>query len=394
MIVREVFDLAVTEGEIGIEIEAEGVGLARIRVPRGWRLEGDGSLRDNGVEYVLRQPVRRERVFPKCKDLLRAIEQEGAEVEYTGRAGVHVHVNVQELTMTQTYNFICAYMIFEDILLDFCGDDRVGNLFCLRVRDAEALVDKLREALQEDNFMLFNDNEYRYAGINITALGKYGSLEFRAMRSTVDPDVIDQWVKILCALKDWAIRFDNPVQIIEALSMVGPAALFREVFGPDSALKYDEGAMYDGVRQAQYVAYTPYPWSSTLKEQFFEIQNDPLIEYWHEYRAYQRVRDEWERVGEDVVDFTIVRNLMQLYKMFQEKEFVELDRRALRDAARDMEEGNDPEDVHVPLNRHPGWVRLDRGHEEIQEIADRIREELRDEPIGDEDDDDEEDDEF
>lgn len=277
MKVIEYFHNKPQRGEVGIEIELEGRGIGRIEVP-GWRGERDGSLRGDSVELVLPKPISRKTVLATVARIPKAIEAAGAEVIDTGRAGVHIHVNVQELTLTQVFNFVCAYMIFEDTLIDFCGEHRVGNLFCLRVRDADKLLQDIRKILLSGDYEMFEVNNIRYASMNLCAIPTYGSLEFRAMRSTIDPDLINNWAMMLLAIKDWSMTFDDPRDIVMAFSQEGPEQVFKSVFGElRGLLKFDPENLYEGVRNAQYVAFSLDDWNLSLYDKLSDLAQRDLV---------------------------------------------------------------------------------------------------------------------
>lgn len=259
MSVTSLFQLSgnkLTKGEVGIEIEVEGERLPE-SIP-GWRRENDGSLRGESAEYVLKNPIAHKDVASYLAQITTAYTKYKSVITDSQRAGVHVHINVQTFTMREVYNFICLYIIFEDMLVKFCGDRRQGNLFCLRARDAEALIDWLRSAAEERSFRGLGTDHLRYASVNVKALSNYGSLEFRAMRSTSDMSVIETWVNILVAVREAAITFTSPKEIIEQFSVLGPEGLFHRVLGPFKPLllyKNYDGDMWDNARCVQDIAY-------------------------------------------------------------------------------------------------------------------------------------------
>ena len=277
MNIQEYFGSKKQDGEVGLEIELEGPRVSRIESV-GWRLEHDGSLRDEAVELVLRKPCKRADVHKYLNNVVSAVRAADAEVLDTGRAGVHVHVNVQDLEFHQLFNFICAYLILEDILIQFCGKYRVGNLFCLRARDAEALIDTLRETAREKDLNLTAGDQLRYAALNVSALKKYGSLEFRAMRSTVDPVVLQTWVDSLLAIKDWSMQFNDPQELVMQFSQVGPERIFQDTICKFGVFTYDENGMFDGVRQAQYLAFALKDWKVDTYQDFLDFYEDLEIE--------------------------------------------------------------------------------------------------------------------
>ena len=244
-------------GEVGLEIEVEGADLPQTIT--GWRSEVDASLRGESLEYVLREPVSREQVPICLKKITKAYARCGSRIANSYRCSTHVHINVQELTMKEVYSFILLYAMFEPFLVKYCGEHREGNLFCLRIGDAEGIVPALRLAATTGEFNQLGSPLLRYGALNVTALAKYGSLEFRAMRGTEDMAAIGTWVKLLLALKDAAVAYKNPVTIIEDISGRGARGLAYHVFGgllKEVPLPEEwEDTLFNSMRDLQDIAY-------------------------------------------------------------------------------------------------------------------------------------------
>jgi len=255
MKIAEVFNLRAAKGEVGVEVEMEGVNLPDALDRKHWSVELDGSLRGESYEYVFNGPADKQLAFKRLDYLRKVLDERKSGVADTGRAGVHVHVNVQDLTPKQVACFICMYYIFENTLLKFCGEDRVGNLFCLRTCDAEGALPVIIGAFNHPHLRGFGTDDIRYAALNLNSLPKYGSVEFRAMKSTGDMEVIKKWIEMLLNIKEYSLSFDKPTDVVEGMSLLSPLAMFREVFGEDTPLEYDEDDMYEGVRYAQDLAY-------------------------------------------------------------------------------------------------------------------------------------------
>jgi len=216
----------------GIEIEVEGRNLPVGVV--GWKQTMDGSLRgDENVEYVLRTVSSLENVKKYLDNLKKAYDENNSVIDETIRAGVHVHLNVTDLNVRQMFNFITVYYIFEDFLCQFCGPERSGNHFCLRVSDAMAPIFSLKYALERKNFTVLSNDNLRYAALNFTSLFRHGSLEFRAMRSTADLDEVYKWVCILNELFETTTKnyHESPSEIPRMFSGDG-AELFVNTFLP------------------------------------------------------------------------------------------------------------------------------------------------------------------
>ena len=242
----------------GIEIETEGKRLPEINTPV-WKSEADNSLRGESFEYVLRRPIP----FGKEREALAELKEAWTEarsiIKDSPNAGVHVHINCSDLTVTQLYNYISLYLVVEELLIAKCGPDRVGNLFCLRASDAEYLIDMLVESVRNQDLRLLHTDDLRYASINVKALGDYGSLEFRAWRADGDLEAVEWWCKLLHHLKNLARKIDNPAQVVVDVSMMGSEAFCAHILGPFAKdVPWDnsfERALTDSVRRVQQYAF-------------------------------------------------------------------------------------------------------------------------------------------
>jgi hypothetical protein len=258
MNVREHMHLNKTEGEVGIEIEVEGHNL-ELSDRTYWREEQDGSLRGVNVEYVLRKPLPRDQVLTSLRSLKANWIKNKSKTDDTERAGVHVHVNAQELNIEELGTFICLYYCFETLLMRFCGESREGNLFCLRIKDAEGPIHALDSCLELENLMHLHTDQVRYSSLNLKALRQYGSLEFRGMRSTSVLKDIYTWVRILLRIKDAAIRLQKPSRIAGRMSEDGVLHFMKEIFGDltGELIKTDgyEREVYEDMRRVQSLIF-------------------------------------------------------------------------------------------------------------------------------------------
>lgn len=245
-----------TDREIGIEIEMEGTNL-HINCP-GWLEAHDGSLRGESAEYVLRRPIKQKDVDKYLDRLTKALKDNGAVLIPSDRCGVHIHINCQQMTQEEVFKYALLYFVVEDLLTKWCGETREGNLFCLRAKDAEALVMFLTEAIQRDNIALLTGKDIRYAAINFTSLAKYGSLEFRALETPKDFSVIKKWIELLINIRDASKHYKELHQIIEDISLKGPRGFLKAIFKDNAELLYCprmEKTMIDSARRIQDAAY-------------------------------------------------------------------------------------------------------------------------------------------
>lgn len=221
------------QGEIGLEIEAEGKNLFTQPI-QWWQAVADGSLRSTEghppIEYVLRQPIDRRDVKPALEYLVHQLRKSKSELMMSHRTSVHVHVNIQQMKMLDIMKFMSLYYVFENLLLEWSGPDRKGNMFCLRAADASYQIELLTEALKTGSWAKVMSQDYRYASMNTASMGNHGSLEFRSMMGTVDLEAIQDWVSILTALKDAAIEFKSPESIGRMVNNLGGKNFLVKVF--------------------------------------------------------------------------------------------------------------------------------------------------------------------
>lgn len=260
--IRDVFGLGKTVGEVGLELEMEGRGFIRGNVGKHWGFHQDGSLRgEENAEYVLHNPIPRAVVPSALHELMSELKKTGTRIRKDSpNTSVHVHLNVQEWSVKKVYNLICLWHIFEMTLTKWCGEDRVGNLFCLRGADAEASLMRLASAVRYSRYATLADQDgLRYTALNYTALGKFGSLEFRCLGGVYDEDTVNLWVRILLALKDYAERFVTPSDIVVEMSRLGHDAFLHEALPGDLwravSTKDVIPEMQSGMRLIQSVAY-------------------------------------------------------------------------------------------------------------------------------------------
>lgn len=249
------------KGEVGIEIEIEGGGYPEDPI-QNWVPHPDGSLRNGGTEYVIRQPVLRDNVRAALDTLAEGLRN--APKVFSYRTSVHVHINVQDMSIRQWCAYLVLFAIFEELLVNVVGPERAGNKFCLRFKDADASLRAVASGVTEQNLPIQLQGDLKYASCNIRATLTHGTLEFRAMRGNLDPAFITDWVNVLMALKDHAKDVRDPTVFVGELSMLG-AREFALKYLPrdnsitravlDNPIERLTDSMYEGVRLGQDVAF-------------------------------------------------------------------------------------------------------------------------------------------
>lgn len=218
--IREIFYRDKVAGQFGLEVEVEGDGLLFLEYSDKcpWKTVRDGSLRGeyphHSCEYVLHRPIPYGKVSSALQVLKRCLDS-ADNVNFSFRTSIHVHYNVQEFTPVQVMNLIYTYTLIEGAMMNFCGKGRLNNRFCLRVRDAEGIIPILQEAFSSElgSFKELNEELARYSALNVCAIKKYGSIEFRGMEGTSDIKRLMTWITAIANLGEFAKEQKSPSTI-------------------------------------------------------------------------------------------------------------------------------------------------------------------------------------
>ncbi len=256
-------------GLIGIEIECEGQNLVPID-DEFWKTEDDGSLRgsfpEERSEYVLKKPIPHSKVGMALDNLIEA--EKKAKLNFSFRTSVHIHVNCGDLEANQVSSFAYSYLLFERILMRYCGEERNANRFCLRLRDAEQQLDAIEMFINRgfDALYHFHGDRMRYASMNLASLAKYGSIEFRGMRGTMDKHVLTTWVDSLVALRKFSLKFANPMEMYRHVASVPFHKLFEDVFGNTGKELQYNGMERDFLEGVSLSIEIPFGWRRAEKQ--------------------------------------------------------------------------------------------------------------------------------
>lgn len=255
----------------GIELECEGKKVdwdgSSPELLNDWVPHNDGSLRAHHgscQEWVFNGPVKYDASVKRVKALFDFFKKRGSKLVVSNRTSTHVHFNMGDKNAYQLVNLFILFTILEGILDNYCGEDRAGNLFCLSSRHAQRQIDWIEDSCFKDfHFGNLREN-FRYCSMNIAAINKFGTVEFRAMRGLDNEQDVLDWLSILDDLCQYGCyKMKNPVTVLEEISVKGPLMFLKSVFKFGNFMKLaqgvDEGAiadsMYQGLRLVQMLAY-------------------------------------------------------------------------------------------------------------------------------------------
>lgn len=295
-------------GQVGLEIEVEGNCFPKPNeydgddmggelIPPQWKYTHDGSLRgDDNAEYVINGIINFNEVPEALTSLWEMFNEFGSVLDESNRTSVHVHLNAQSWHLNRLASFLGLYFSVEEILTQWCGDHRAGNLFCLRAKDAPAIINRVRKFLKTGDFSVFDDGVH-YSGVNLGALTKFGSVEIRCMRGATKPEPVLTWVSVLERIYNLSGEFTDPRLVVAEFSGNGPFAYLNFVLGDNTEQIVNEcgldneqivASLMEGIRFAQNVCYcrdwSRFDTSKTLSDPFgrtpkqlIESMNSPPV---------------------------------------------------------------------------------------------------------------------
>lgn len=204
---------------IGVEMELEGDVDRDMRNDRTALREAaanfvsvkeDGSLRNGGVELVFDGPQRGTSAITALDHMFRIKENYGLLGSF--RTSTHVHVNYADIDDTADVlgRSVAIFLLIEKAAAATCGEAREYNTFCvpsymMRPQDEETLLavagmDGGTSAERADFLMRRISSLHRYAAMNLAALYRFGTIEYRLL-GTASRDVTYNWVNLLLEIK-------------------------------------------------------------------------------------------------------------------------------------------------------------------------------------------------
>jgi hypothetical protein len=253
-----------------LEHEYEGVkepALPRQTCADFWTHHEEGSLKDYGAEYVFATPLFGVDAYNAIEWLVAYAKDSGWKC--TKRTGIHVHLDVRDLTVPQLAGLCILYAAVEPILYTWVGDGRDSSHFCIPLYRADAALTGacsiIRSAFQDDradghNALELAGEFQRYAGFNLQALHKFGSIEFRQLQTTHDFNRIVDWVNIVMSLKAAAFKLpQSDGAVVRMIQRMGAKELLRYVYPEQLAeklytVKSEEEFVIRGLPSARDIA--------------------------------------------------------------------------------------------------------------------------------------------
>lgn len=276
----QILGLKKLKHHVGIEIEVE-YDKPKTFISPVWLEKSDGSLRHNGYEYITRGPMNIVDVPKALKEVTDFISNSRCVVLNSPRTSVHVHSNILNKTFLQTMNQVVISWMLENAMIKFCNPrQREGNLFCLRITDAENIVRSLQSVLDShcepssmgrSTLRTMKGMNIRYAATNVRSISELGTIEYRGMAgNTYDYNTILRWVKAINTINENSDKFFSPEDVMNYYYLNGAYAFLNKCLGDSASIITESSMNYEELIKAQEGLVMPfayrYDWENLSKK--------------------------------------------------------------------------------------------------------------------------------
>lgn len=214
---------------MGLEVEIEGYDILQSYLG-DWNIVRDGSLREEGAEFVLSSPLCGERLLTAISVLSEHLGERGYNTSH--RCSVHCHIDFTKNTLEDVRKFFFLYALLEPSLYTVSDKERYSNIYCPGLSHATMQVVNAAGLLR-NNAMLSQVGRYwnKYTGINLASLSRFGTIEIRTHSGTGEGDDLVRWVRILNFIKHAAVVMKEG----DILAIRSPEELVANIFPPSLA---------------------------------------------------------------------------------------------------------------------------------------------------------------
>ena len=226
-------ELVLPKNFMGVEVELENINPSRNgSLPPSWRTVGDGSLRGDGMEFVLREPMFGQDLVEALQGLYEHLGKKQKNFRISERTGIHLHMDMRECSMEEVRKFLLVYTVMERLLFKYSGITREQSIFCIPIHKSEYYLDMYHMLGQRGSTVhSFLQRYHRYASLNLNALLRFGSVEFRHMPTSSDVGEIIRWINVVQSIKKFTSSTSlTGLSLLARIEKYDPVALIEEVF--------------------------------------------------------------------------------------------------------------------------------------------------------------------
>jgi hypothetical protein len=224
--------------EVGLEVEVENHILTH-HPTAAWMSKGDGSLRNNGIEWITR-PIAAQWAPHALNDLLGSALSK--DCCFSPRTSIHVHLNMQSFDVSHVTDAVLLYTVFEPLFYKFTGRGRIKNIYCVPLMDTQLIT-----AMNSQQLARSIELWSKYTGLNIMPIRELGTIEARHMHGTFDHRKVVIWIRLWIKLLEYVRKTGTAVirrLLLELHQYSDYQQLMLDIWGQTDSmyLKYESWA--------------------------------------------------------------------------------------------------------------------------------------------------------
>ena len=207
-----------------------------------FRCEKDGSLRNNGFEYISAVGKDRKALVEDFEFLHKNITFYAKEDPFSARTSTHVHVNVCTLEMEQVRNLVLLYALFEEFFFAMVKPVRRDNIHCV------PLTETYLPNHYNKSAAALLPHWHKYTALNMKRVTDLGTLEFRHLHGTGDSKEVETWLHVLENLWKLCQRVDINEQTLSDKNAI--QEWFELIFFPADRIIMLKPSLFDIIKNS------------------------------------------------------------------------------------------------------------------------------------------------
>lgn len=194
---------------MGLEIEVEQWQGAELptTLNKSWELIRDNSLRNEGVEFVMRKPKHSAYLIKAISEISSFLDSHPFELSH--RCSVHCHIDFRGADTDTLEKFFLLYMLLEPSLYTVSSKDRYNNIYCPGITHTTGLLQQAAIGFAREEWTMLSSSWNKYTGINLHPLISQGSVEIRTHQGTGSGEDLLLWTRILNYIYHAATQLDK-----------------------------------------------------------------------------------------------------------------------------------------------------------------------------------------
>jgi len=199
-------ELVLPDCYMGLEVETSRCSTGEIPL---WSVHEDGSLHEGGVEFVFANPLFGVDIITALDDFEYHVPRllHHDSTGSSSNTSTHVHIDMREVSDDSLAGFMLLGFMLEPLIFNALAPNRANNIFCSPLVQAKGDLQRLGQMYWElvagntDRANLYLDSIERYAAINLRAMQRFGTVEFRMFNHSHSAEELLLYINVVQSIK-------------------------------------------------------------------------------------------------------------------------------------------------------------------------------------------------